>query len=299
MSCYFLKTPTSAHSGARAQRRADYGLIALRSGENLENPKPGSRLLPGWTGRMMALAMIGLFAAAMPAPANAQQREGDYLYRVETIRAAPGKLEALLNWAAEVKEAGYFNDAGGQFPFLMRHSQGDQWDLIVIFPMESWTVFYSKSREKKRVAAREKHHALIAAQNGLIAFEEDVFAYGPALDEIAREYEDNAFFHIEMFNAAPGKTGALLEQRRMENAYLKATGQTANMIFRRAGGSDVDVFTIGFYENLQAFAAPSGASADEAEAAAVGAGFKNRADISFYLRSLISGHHDTLAVKVE
>jgi hypothetical protein len=31
----------------------------------------------------------------------------------------------------------------------------------------------------------------------------------------------------------------------------------------------------------------------------VAAGFKELADISFYLRSLISGHHDTLAVKVE
>ena len=37
----------------------------------------------------------------------------------------------------------------------------------------------------------------------------------------------------------------------------------------------------------------------EEEAAAIAAGFKERADISFYLRSLISGHHDTLAVKVE
>ena len=32
---------------------------------------------------------------------------------------------------------------------------------------------------------------------------------------------------------------------------------------------------------------------------AIAAGFKGRADISFYLRSLLSGHHDTLAVKVE
>ena len=85
----------------------------------------------------------------------------------------------------------------------------------------------------------------------------------------------------------------------MENAYLAATGQTPNMIFRRAAGSDVDVFTIGFHESLQAFAAPAPASDEEKEAAAKAAGFKTRADISFYLRSLISGHHDTLAVKPE
>lgn len=249
---------------------------------------------------MMIRILFACFAAVcFNAPAAAQELEGDYLYRVETIRAAPGKLEALLDWAAQAKEAGYFEDAGGNFPFLMRHSQGDQWDLLVILPMESWADYHSKRRAEKRKDAAEKHASLLAAQNGLIAFEEDHFAYGPPLDVIANAYEANAFYHIEMFNAAPGKAGELAEQRRMENRYLELTGQTQNMIFTRAAGSDVDVFTIGFHESLQAFAEPSGASAEEAEEAAKEAGFKDRADISFYLRSLISGHHDTLAVKVE
>jgi hypothetical protein len=85
----------------------------------------------------------------------------------------------------------------------------------------------------------------------------------------------------------------------MENAYLAATGQTQNMIFQRAAGSDIDVFTIGFHANLEAFAKPADVTPEEKEAAAMAAGFKELADISFYLRSLISGHHDTLAVKVE
>lgn len=248
---------------------------------------------------IIRLFALIIFLIGLAAPARAQIREGDYLYRVETIRAAPGKLEALLDWAQEIKDAEYFEDAGGQFPFIMRHSQGDQWDLMVILPMESWQAYHSRSRTSKREKARDKHEALLARQNGLIAFEEDQFAYGPPLEELIREYGENAFYHIEMFHAAPGKESDLVEQRRMENAYLAATGQTSNMIFRRAAGSDVDVFTIGFHENLQAFAAPSGASDEEREQAATDAGFKNRADISFYLRSLISSHHDTLAVKVE
>ena len=250
----------------------------------------------------MALRILGLIAAfaALVSPSLAKEpREGDYLYRVETIRAATGELEALLNWAENAKEAGYFTDAGGQFPFLMRHSQGDQWDLMVILPMESWAKYHSRSQTKKRAAAREKHSALLMAQNGLIAFEEDHFAYGPPLEELVREYGENGFYHIEMFHAAAGKADALVEQRRMENAYLAATGQTTNMIFRRAAGSDVDVFTIGFHENMKAFAADAPATQAQKEQAAKDAGFKDRADLSFYLRSLISGHHDTLAVKVE
>ncbi len=246
--------------------------------------------------RLIAACLSLAIAAA---PAAAQENEGDYLYRIETIRAAPGKLEALLDWGARAGNAGYFEDAGGQFPFVMRHSQGDQWDLLVILPMESWADYHSTSRIKKRQNAAVKHKDMLASQGGLIAFEEDVFAFGPPVEVIAAAYGENAFYHIEMFHAAPGKADELLEQRRMENAYLEATGQTQNMIFRRAAGSDVDVFTIGFHKSMKSFAADAPATDEEKEAAAKVAGFKDRADISFYLRSLISSHHDTLAAKVE
>jgi len=247
----------------------------------------------------LRFAAFAVFLLCFLAPSAAQELEGDYLYRVETIRAATGKLEALLEWAAQAKHARYFEDAGGRFPFFMRHAQGDQWDLMAVIPMESWAQYHSKSRALKREAALKKHAELLAGQSGLIAFEEDHFAYGPPLSELERAYAENALYHIEMFEAAPGREQALLEQRRMENAYLGATGQTQNMIFRRAAGSDVDVFTIGFHESLEAFAAPAPASDEERQAAAKAAGFQDRADISFYLRSLISGHHDTLAVKAE
>ncbi|MEO1137384.1 MAG: hypothetical protein AAFW68_12395 [Pseudomonadota bacterium] len=248
--------------------------------------------------RLIALAAI-VAAAAMSAPAAAQEREGGYLYKVTTVRAAPGSLEALLNYMAQVMASDYFEKSGEHPPFLMRHSQGDQWDLLIIEPMESWSAYHSKATNEKRKNARAAVSETTKTEAPLIAFQEDHFAYGPPLAELSREYAENAFYHIEMFEAAPGKAAELLEQRRMENAYLAATGQTTNMIFRRAAGSDVDVFTIGFHESLQAFAEPSSATGEEAEAAARAAGFKDRADISFYLRALISGHHDTLAVKVE
>ncbi|MEK7265592.1 MAG: hypothetical protein AAB227_05775 [Pseudomonadota bacterium] len=234
----------------------------------------------------------------LTAPAHAAN-EGGYLYRIETVRAAPGKLEALLDFGAEAKKTGYYEEAGSHFPFVMRHSQGDQWDVLVIFPMESFEAFHSKSRVKKRDAASKAHRDLFSRLKGAIAFEEDLYAYGPPLEDLQRAYAENGLFHIEMFAAAPGKESDLFEQRRMENAYLTATGQRANMIFRRAAGSDFDVFTIGFHPSLEAFAAPAPVSDEEKEAAAKAAGFKNRADISFYLRSLISSHHDTLATKVE
>ncbi len=240
------------------------------------------------------LFLINGFTAAA-----AQELEGDYLYRVEAIRAAPGKFEALLEWAEEARDSGYFEDNGEPYPFIMRHSQGDQWDLLVIRPMESWRAYHARSRTAKRKRARAAHDALLKKQIGLIAFEEDHFAYGPPIADMISAFTANGFFHIEMFAAVAGKEKELLEQRRMENSYLIVTGQTPNMIFRRAAGSDIDVFTIGFHKSLETFAAPAPVTIDEKEAAAKASGFEDLADISFYLRSLISSHHDTLAVKVD
>lgn len=256
-------------------------------------------MLEASEGSMLGKAICALIAMGflMAGAAQAQQLESDYLYQVTTMRAEAGRLSQLLTWMAEMKASSYDEDAGTRSPLVMRHSQGDQWDLMVITPMESWTEYHSRAATKQRQKAQEKFADKIAAGSALVAFSEDHFAYGPPLPALERAYARHGFFHIEMFAAAAGKAEELLRQRRMENVYLAATGQTTNMIFRRAAGSDVDVFTIGFHASLQAFAAPAPASDEEKEAAAKAAGFKDRDDISFYLRSLISGHHDTLAVK--
>ena len=240
-----------------------------------------------------------LFLLLAPAILIAQELEGTYLYKVTTIRAATGALSDLLDWEQELRDSGYFDDAGQAQPLLMRHSQGDQWDLLVIVPMKSWTDYHSPESTEKRRRAAAKHTKLIAVGQALFAFYEDTFASGPPWSVIMAEYAANDFFHIEMFEAAPGKAGELLQQRRMENDYLMATGQTPNTIFRRAAGSDVDVFTIGFHTSFEAFATPARVTIEAKDRAAKEAGFDGLSDISFYLRSLISGHHDTLAVKVE
>ena len=240
-----------------------------------------------------------LIAIAFTPPVFADELEGDYLYKVTTARAATGTLSDLLVWIEKLKATDYFTEAGEPEPMVMRHSQGDQWDLLVIMPMRSWGTYYEAAASKRRKDAAESFADLLAEGLALIAFSEDHFAYGPSLTSIEEAFDKNSFFHIEMFEAAAGKSAELLEQRRMENNYLAATGQTTNMIFRRAGGSDVDVFTIGFHRSLESFAAPAKVTIEQKEVAAKSAGFKELADLSFYLRSLITGHHDTLAVKVD
>ena len=248
---------------------------------------------------MIRILVAFTWLFAFSASPIASELEGDYLYKVSAVRAAPGSMSDLLDWIAALKASDYFEDAGEEPPFVMRHSQGDQWDLLIISPMGNWSDYFSDDSISNRAAASAKYAELLMSGDALLAFDEDHFAYGPSLAAFSVAYGDNDFYHIEMFEAAPGKSDELFEQRRMENNYLSATGQTANMIFSRAAGSDVDVFTIGFHKNFEAFAAPGSVSDADKEAAAIAAGFKGRSDISFYLRSLISGHHDTLAVKVD
>jgi len=252
----------------------------------------------GWYTMTMRIVAVFVLIFGVPTLTSAEELEGDYLYKVTTIRAATGALAELLEWEAQLSGSDYYVDAGQERPLLMRHSQGDQWDLLVIVPMQSWTDYHSEAATAKRSNAAAKHGDLIAAGQRLFAFYEDHFAYGPSWSALKSAYAANSFFHIEMFEAASGKTNELLEQRRMENTYLVSTGQTPNMIFRRAAGSDIDAFTIGFHPDFQTFAAPADVTVEEKELAAKAAGFKGLSDLSFYLRSLISGHHDTLAVKV-
>ena len=249
----------------------------------------------------MIIRLLAILVLSTTVSSNivAQELAGDYLYKVSTVRAATGELSGLLDWIKAIKNSDYHEKAGLPFPLVMRHSQGDQWDLMIITPMQSFSAYYSKSNSLKRAKADAGISELLARHDSMIAFDEDHFAYGPAFSMVSAAYDKNSFYHIEMFDAAPGKAKELFKQRQMENAYLKATGQTQNLIFRRAAGSNVDVFTIGFHQSLEAFAAPSGVSDEDKEKAAKAAGFKDRADLSFHLRSLISAHHDTLAVKVD
>lgn len=217
------------------------------------------------------------------------------LYRVSTMRAAPGKLLEIIALYQEASALGHWQRTGDAEPMLMRHSQGDQWDLMVLQPIGSYAAFY----QPKRIARRVHDEATFTRSlNQLLAFREDLFAAGPARATVEQAWRDNDYYHIEMFAALAGKHEELLHQRRIENDYLKAIGGRANLVFVGDQGSDVDVFTIGFYPSIVEFAAPAPVSDEAAEAAAKAAGFQGRAFIGTYLRELLASHHDTLAVKV-
>jgi len=239
------------------------------------------------------LAVFIFLVGALSAEAASNQ----YLYKVTLVQAAPGKLLELIDlYKARTV---VYQAAGDEAPLWMRHSQGDHWDLLILFPVGSYTEYY----QPERVAKRKKADDSLAASNEKfkadIAWQEDLFAYGPTLADLRQAFANGAYFHVEMFIALPGKLGDLYQEREMENAYAKALGEPQNFIFVRDQGAAWDLFTIGVFRDLKHYAQSADVPVQEQEKAAKAAGFESPGQIGPYLRRFISTHHDTLAVGVK
>ena len=240
---------------------------------------------------MIAIVLSALLAAGSPDP------DDGYLYRTLMVRASPGHLLEVIEL---FKERMSVHAAAGEHPpLMMRHSQGDQWDLLLLYPMGSFVDYFSAGRtaQRKSAATRsgmadaEFEHEL----NGLVSWREDLFVIGPRFEEVQRAFADNAYYHVEMFIALPGKRDALLEERRMENAYLEGIDRPLNLIFTRAAGAAWDLYTIGFYRDVTHWAAVADVPYERRDASARAAGFEGADRIGTYMRTLIQLHHDTLA----
>src|SRR5579863_3336268 len=190
--------------------------------------------------------------ALVPFSVTAQQPA--YLYRTELIQAAPGKLLEVIDLYKQ--KAALDQQAGDEPALWMRHSQGDRWDLLRLVPMKSYADYYSADR----IAAREKVtriSSLPAKLHDDIEWEEDIFVYGPPLEILRKAFAEGGFFHVEMFQSAPGLRADLYHEREMENAYSAALGQPTNFIFVRDQGAAWDLFTIGVFRDLKHYAASS------------------------------------------
>ncbi len=242
----------------------------------------------------MTIAWLALAARLSLGPVPATPP--GYLYRTTLIQAAPGKFLEVVGFI----QAGWpgSKNSGDEPPIAMRHSQGDRWDLLLLFPMGSWGEYYAADRIARRSKAAEAAIPDLVRLSGDVAWTEDVFAYGPPLPETREALGKAGFFHVEMFQALPGMEQSLYHQREMENAYLKALDLRQNLIFIRAAGAPWDLFTIGAYRDLKHYAESADVPEARQEEAARAAGFDGVKAIGPYLRTLIALHHDTLAVAI-
>lgn len=243
----------------------------------------------------MGVSMIGMVLAALLTQ-GVMASDSAYLYRTVLVRAAPGALLELID--RYQKRRAYFDAVGEHPPFMMRHSQGDQWDLLLIFPMESFERYYAPQRVTRRIQAAGDFPTPDAhdrALGPLIAWREDVFVIGPSIETVAAALNGGSYYHVEMFVALPGKRPDLRREREMENTYLRILGRPQNLIFDRVAGAAWDLYTVGVYRDIKHFADSADIPPEREDAAARAAGFDGAERIGTYLRTLIDSHHDTLA----
>jgi hypothetical protein len=241
--------------------------------------------------------LIASCTLVLAAPSAAQEAG---TYRALTVQAAPGRLLELIDL---YKEEAAFLAALDEEPALwMRHTQGDVWDLMLLYPLDGMAEYFAPERTTRiaqgRTGSGRTGAELQREIDARTAWREEVFVHGPSVGEVKAAWADAGLYHVEMYQGLAGRRAELVQERRMENAYATALGRNATKIFTRIAGSATDGFTIGFYEDLKAYANPPERTREQQEAAAVAAGFRGADYIGATLRELILRHHDTLAVPI-
>jgi hypothetical protein len=242
------------------------------------------------------LVLLGLVSMAASAAAAPISPEPTYLYKATFVRAAPGKILELIDLYKSrlpVIEA-----SGDERPLWWRHMEGDQWDLMLLTPMGSYTEYYARDRVARREKAAAASHLsqkeFLSRLEARTSSREDVFVMGPPLETVKKEFNGAGFYHIEMFVALPGKQADLYKEREMENVYQVGIGRPATMTFVRDQGAVWDMFSLGCYRDLQHWAGMNDVPKEKKEEAARRAGFAGANAIGPTMRTLIDWHRDTI-----
>ena len=224
------------------------------------------------------------------------------LYRAEFVQAAPGRLMELIDFYQRQQPA--YDAAGEPRPLVIRHSQGDRWDLLVLVPLGDVT-YLSPDRAARRERAWDASRVPRAEQKrkrrDLVAWREELYVRGPAVEEVGPAFAAAGLAHLEIFQALPGSYDALRHERDMEDAFNRAAGRSPLLVFTRdpeLGGASWDLFTIDLYRDLMDYAQRSTVLPAKADSAARVAGFGAAADIGPTLRRYIAKHHDTLGTVI-
>ncbi len=200
------------------------------------------------------------------------QNTGPHQYTTTLLRAAPGELPGLIEQLKQER-----TETNGNL-LIMRHSQGDHWDLMMLRPHTGLKVPDYGSR------VHFQHDFVVKSTVGW--------------DSLKSAGANNGLYHIEMFHAKKGSYSDLLKQRQMENGYYHNIGLAGNVIFETVFGSDVDIYTLGFYKDIIDFATQPDQPQSWFDEAARKAGFSDQSELGFSLRRYILKHNDTLASAV-
>lgn len=239
-----------------------------------------------------AAILVFLFLFAAWAAAQQPPRE---LYRVHFFKAAPGRLPDLIEAYRNYPTP----DAATPRPLVFRHNEGDDWDLMVIYPLGAQASMTANPAPLPD-AMRSFRDRVMADY----AWHTDTYASGPPLAEVQkalsapREFSEggsssNPVYEVEQFVALPGRhdfLGSFLERD------AAASGAAATLRFEHVMGDAWDFLMILRYNSWQDLAGVETGSAADARARTQG--FANAEAVGLELRQHISAHHDTIASRI-
>jgi hypothetical protein len=217
--------------------------------------------------------LLALPAAAQPPAAAASE-----LYHIHVVQAAPGKLGELI----ETYLKGPAPEAGDPQvdPFVLRHREGGEWDLVVITPLGA---DYAATAAAPPPAV-QKFNETVA---GLAAWHADTLAAGPPWAAVQKALLPTrsaapAVFVVSDYRSLPGHRPQL--RQTLDRIAADSAGRSA--VFTHVEGSPWNFFTVTRHDSWAAMGeatqpVPSG-----------------QADVGMDLRQHLAVHHDTVAVYV-
>ena len=183
----------------------------------------------------------------------------------------------------------------------MRHTQGDQWDLLLLYPMGSFHEYYEPGRTDRRLESgtqkgmSERH--LKDEVDRLTSWRDEMFVRGPESRWWGRASPQRILPHRNV--RSPGRSAARTPGGASHGKPLSpGHDRPQNLIFVREAGGPWDSFTLGFYRDLKHYPRAQISLPRPKDEAARAAGFEGADKIGSFLRRFILYHQDTLCVAI-
>ncbi len=236
----------------------------------------------------IVVVCLALAAAAQQPQAQSGQRE---VYRVHFFKAAPGKLEDLVDAYKNVPL-----EPGQPRPALFRHIAGDDWDLLVIYPLGA-----KFSVEAPTAPPSAQQRAFRERVMADYVWHTDTYAYGPPLKDFQQALGltaeapagRNAVYQASDYSALPGHRAQL--ESVLDRLLSMSPGRSVKL--EHVHGASWDWLLLYRYNNWAEHAAE--AMDPDADEKAKRAGFASGAAIGTEFRLHAAGHHDNFVGRVQ
>lgn len=258
---------------------------------------------------LIACAALVAALLTLPAPVHAQTSPSSNapkatatagaqeVYEAHFSKAAPGKLRELID--------GYLNapqdPSASAPPLILRHVEGDDWDLLVLTP-------YGKEDKFTAAMPSASEMQWIQRMRPLRAMHTDTLVVGPAWSETRTALAvqksdvetaatsgtsgDKSVYIVTTYRALPGHR----DQLEQVLAKLTALNPGRRITMQHMEGSAWDFLTVDRYPSWSALAEDETTPDMQALRAQ---GFTGADGPSLALREHLAEHHDTIAVAVE